>query len=189
MSRTGAYPGSFNPLTVAHLAIAEAAVHQRRLDRVDLVVSRVALAKEAVERPLLAHRVEVLERVAGRLGWLGVRVTDAQLLADIADGYDVLVMGADKWAQIHDVRWYGDEAARDRALARLPELAVAPRSPHRIPAEHRLDVPEDLVASVSSTAARAGQHGLMAPEALAFARATGAWIDDRRYDAWLAAER
>ena len=53
---------------------------------------------------------------------------DAQLLADIAEGFDVLVVGADKWWQLHDVRFYGSEAAMHTALGRLPELAVAPRA-------------------------------------------------------------
>jgi len=42
---TGVYPGSFDPLTVAHLAIAEAAVHAADLDRIDLALSNVALAR------------------------------------------------------------------------------------------------------------------------------------------------
>ena len=38
-----AYPGSFDPLTIAHLAIAETAWSTHSLDRVDLVISQVAL--------------------------------------------------------------------------------------------------------------------------------------------------
>lgn len=180
MTRIGAYPGSFNPPTIAHVAIADAARRQRRLDRVDLVLSRVPLAKEHVELPLFEHRVAVLGQLSRRLPWLAVRVTDSQLLADIAEGYDVVVMGADKWAQINDVSWYGDAAERDRALARLPEPAVVPRPPHDVPERHRLDVDEAL-AAVSSTAARAGAAELMVPEAAEFARRTGAWLDDERY--------
>ena len=51
MTRRAAFPGSFNPLTVGHLAVAEAARAQCALDMVDLIVSRVALAKEDVQRP------------------------------------------------------------------------------------------------------------------------------------------
>ena len=64
MTRIGAYPGSFNPPTIAHVAIADAARRQRHLDRVDLVLSRVPLAKEHVQLPLFEHRVAVLERHA-----------------------------------------------------------------------------------------------------------------------------
>ena len=64
--------------------------------------------------------------VAGRPE-LGVVVTDAQLVADIARGYDVVVMGADKWAQVNDPAWYDSPAARDAALAALPRVLVVPR--------------------------------------------------------------
>lgn len=159
MPRTGVYPGSFNPLTVAHLAIAEAAVDQHGLDRLELVISRVALAKE--DDPDLAPveaRVAEIEALGVDRPWLAVAVTDAQLLADIAEGHDVLVLGADKWAQVNDPRFYGDDPrARDAALARLPALAIAPRPPHPVPDEHALDVPA-WVAEVSATAVRAGRH-------------------------------
>lgn len=184
MSRIGVYPGSFNPPTVAHLAIAAAARQQRSLDRVDLAISRITLAKEDVELPLVEHRVEVLQAIAERIPWLAVRVTEAQLLADIAQGYDVLIMGADKWVQINDLRWYDGEVARQAALARLPELAIVPRPPHEVPAVHLLDVGPGL-AEVSSTAARSGAIDLMAPEARRFADETGAWTDDERYRRWL----
>lgn len=188
MSRIGAYPGSFNPPTIAHLAIADAARRQRRLSRVELVLSTLPLGKQQVELPVLEHRVEVLEALARRVGWLSVRVTGAQLVADIAEGYDVVIMGADKWAQLNDPAWYGGPAQRDRALARLPELAVAWREGHHVPEPHRLDVAPHL-AAVSSSAARAGQVSLMVPEALEFARSTGAWLDEARYRTWLAAHR
>jgi nicotinic acid mononucleotide adenylyltransferase len=179
-TRVGAYPGSFDPPTVAHLAIAEAAVGAHRLDRLDLVVSRRPFDKEHVEVPSLAHRLEVLEHVAAGRPWLAVVVTDHRLLADIAEGYDVLVVGADKYAQLHDVGYYDDEAAMAAALARLPALAVAPRPPHPVPAQLALTV--DLAhAAVSSSAARAGATELMLPEAAAFDARTGAWSDPERY--------
>lgn len=185
MSRAGVYPGSFNPPTVAHLAIAEAACRQRGLDRVDLAVSVAALDKEHVTLPLLEHRIEVLERTAASRAWLGVLVTEAQLIADIAAGYDLVVMGADKWHQVLDPRYYGDSpGARDAAFARLPEVAVAPRPPLEIPPERALVLPDELGA-VSSSAVRDGAHRWMTPEAAAFDADTGAWSDPARYRAWL----
>jgi nicotinic acid mononucleotide adenylyltransferase len=97
-----AFPGSYNPPTVAHLAMAEATVRQCAVDRVDLVLSRSTLGKETVVRPTIEQRANVLRVVAADRPWLGVVVTDAQLLADIGEGYDVLVLGADKWAQVLD---------------------------------------------------------------------------------------
>jgi Cytidylyltransferase-like len=156
-----AFPGSFDPLTVAHLAIVDAAVAQLELVRVDLVLSEVAIDKDHGGHASLAERVAAIEAAArdGRT-WLHARVTTDRLIADIALGYDVCVVGADKWHQLFDARFYGGSAAaRDAAVARLPLLAVAPRDgsapPHGdgfvlldLAPEHRV---------VSSTAVRAGR--------------------------------
>jgi hypothetical protein len=180
--RRGAFPGSFNPLTLGHLAVAEAARVQYQLELVDLVVSRVALAKETVERPRFEDRVAVLQAAAATRPWLGVVVTDDQLIADIAAGYDVVVMGADKWAQVVDLAFYGGSTkARDAALARLPAVAVAPRPPFAVPdGVLVLEVSHDA----SSTAVRDGRVDWMAPEAAELDRSTGAWSDPERYDSW-----
>jgi phosphopantetheine adenylyltransferase len=180
--RVGAYPGSFNPPTVAHLTVAEAAVDQCRLDRVDLVISVVALGKE--DHPDLAAieaRVEVLERIASTRPWLGVVTTESQLLVDIAVGYEVLVLGADKWAQLLDPSWYGGRAGRDAALARLPTVAVAPRPPHPLPrAGDTGDVDAVVLDTdprhhdVSASAVRAGRVEWLAPDA-----SHQAWQADR----------
>lgn len=160
------FPGSFNPPTIAHLDIASAAVRQCGVSHVDLVLSRVAIGKESVDRPTVEERADVLRAVAanGR-PWLDVVVTDDRLLVDIARGYDVLVLGADKWAQVLDPQYYGDSVeARDAAVAALPHLAFAPRVSFDAPLDATvLDVEHH---DVSSTAARAGLRRLMLPEAL-----------------------
>jgi len=183
--RVGVYPGSFNPPTIAHLAIAAAAREQRSLDRVVLVVSRSPINKEHVDRPLFEHRLDILRTEVAHRRWLDVDVTDARLLVDIAHGYDVLVMGADKWAQVNDPSYYDDdEDARDAALAALPTLAIAPRPPFDVPPEHSLIVDAAHVL-VSSSDARLGTVEWMTPCARAFDRRTGAWSDPERYEQWL----
>lgn len=201
--RVGAYPGSFDPPTVAHLAVADAARRQCGLDRLDLVVSTVALGKGAPQRPCLDHRVGMLRTLAERHPWLDVVVTEARLLADIGAGYDLVVMGADKWAQVVDPTWYGGSpAARDAALARLPDVAVAPRAgeilPERDPLAARpgTGMTDRLAGTVralevapshhpvSSTAVRSGRREWMLPEAAAFDAASGAWSDPTRYARW-----
>lgn len=166
--RVGCYPGSFNPPTVAHLAVAEAAVARAGLDRVDLVLSRDALGKEDVVAPTVDERRAVLAAVAATRPWLDVAITDARLIVDVAAGYDAVIMGADKWAQVLDPEWYGGSvAARDAALARLPRVLVAPRAGQRPPGVELLDVPEHL-AEVSASAVRAGAphaRGWALPEA------------------------
>jgi hypothetical protein len=182
--RVGCYPGSFNPPTIAHLAVAEAALHRAGLVRVDLVVSRVALGKDDTSVPTLDDRVRVLRDVAEVRPWLGVVVTDAQLVADIAARYDAVVMGADKWRQVNDPLWYGGSAAaRDEAVARLPRVLVAPRLDDRPEGVELLDVDEDH-RPVAASAVRLGQPGAqawMVPEAARFDTETGAWTDPKRY--------
>jgi hypothetical protein len=184
----GAYPGSFNPPTVAHLAIAEAAWRQCQLERLDLVVSRSPLGKEPADLARLEDRMEVLERISSSRPWLGVRTTDARLLADVADGYDVLIVGGDKWAQLRDPAWYGgSEAARDEALRRIRRLVVAQRRSHVVTGCEVLDL-ADVHLDVSASEARSGRTDWMAAEAADFDALTGAWTDAGRYRRWLRAE-
>ena len=157
----GVYPGSFDPLTRAHLAIADAAIAALGLERLDLALSTVALAKEHGSHAPLEDRIAAIEGVA-RTRPVRAIVTDRQLVADIADGYDVCVVGADKWHQLHDVTFYdGDAAARDAALARLPPLAIAPRAwvgPPRLRSGDVLLEVHPAVAEISSTGVRGGRE-------------------------------
>lgn len=157
----GVFPGSFDPLTVAHLAIADAAVRRFHLTRLDMVISRVALAKEHEGHAPVAERVAAIETVAtdGR-PWLHAHATNDRLIADIAEGYDVCVVGADKWHQLHDVSFYRDAQDRDSALNRLPLLAVAPRDGFALPSDANavmLDIPPRH-RRVSSTGVRKGRE-------------------------------
>lgn len=164
--RVGAYPGTFDPPTIAHLAIAEAAWRQGGLDSVELLLTRVPLGKEAPSVPV-ELRVAALEALAVGRPWMRVRVTDHQLLVDVCRGYDALVLGSDKWQQIHDHAWYGSVPERDRALARLPPLLLARRAPRAAgPGPDAAPVPPDgtlvldldpAYCEVSSTAVRAGR--------------------------------
>jgi len=167
--RHGVYPGSFDPPTLAHLAVADAARRRHSLDRVVWTLSRHPLGKEQ-GRTTVEERRTVLDRVATDHAWLEVNVVDARLVADLADGYDVVVMGADKWYQLHDPSFYEDEAAMAKALSRLPTCAVAPRDGLEIPPEALLAVPR-WVARQSSTAAAAAEPWTM----LSAARSFGLW--------------
>lgn len=173
-TRRGVYPGSFNPPTIAHLAVSEAAKEHHQLDIVVWTVSRAALGKLDLNDDRLSERLQVLEAVAAEISWLDIALTSDQLLVDISVGFDVLVMGADKWHQIQELHWYQDAAHRDQSLSDLPELAVAPREGLVVP-EH-LALPIDpALANVSSSAARAGDHSVMLPEAVEHARSNGEW--------------
>jgi Cytidylyltransferase-like len=165
-----AYPGSFDPLTIAHLGIAEAAREHHDLDRVDFVISVVALAKEDKAGIRLDERVACLELAAATRPWMGVVVTELQYVSDIAEPYDLVIVGADKWNQLFDVRFHESPEAHEAALAKLPTPIVVTRPPWPVPDELRLDVPDHLT-EVSATAVRRGRKDWMAPEA----REIGAW--------------
>ncbi len=182
MAARAVFPGSFNPPTVAHLAIARAARIQFEVDHLDLVISRRSLAKEDVDHPRFQHRIDVIKQTVEPFSWIGVVVTKTQLLVDIARGYDLLVVGADKWRQIHQAEWYDSLDARDRALADLPSTAVVPRQGHPHPGRRTLQLDDATLAAVSSTRARRGEIALMSPAARRFALDTGAWIDPERYE-------
>ena len=178
--RVGCYPGSFDPLTVAHLAVAEAAVAAASLERLDLVLSYDALGKGHLDEDSVAARRAALEAQAEAIPWLGVAVTRHRLIADIAQGYDAVVMGADKWRQVIDPAWYGDESERDAAIARLPRVLVAPRGddvpeldgPARLPGGVELLDVHPSHRHVSASAVRAGH-----PEAEGWRAVPGAPVD------------
>ncbi|HXF56059.1 MAG TPA: adenylyltransferase/cytidyltransferase family protein [Actinomycetota bacterium] len=126
VATVGLLPGSFDPLTVAHAALAEAA-RREGAELVVLLYSVRTLPKEGdVAPPLLSEpeRLAALERfVRGRPG-LAVGVCSHGLLADQAEAAARrfpsselwVVVGSDKVLQLFHPRWYED---RDQALGRL----------------------------------------------------------------------
>jgi nicotinic acid mononucleotide adenylyltransferase len=177
------YPGSFDPPTVAHLAIVEAALGHAA--EVRLVLSERALGKDV---PAGGTSVEVrravLTAATRDIRGVEVGVTGARLVVDIAEeaGADAVVVGSDKWAQVTDPAWYGGSVQeRDAVLARLPTVLLVRRSGDAGPSTAiaaapagvevvLLELPADL-RSVSSTRARAGEAHLMVEAA----RTSGHW--------------
>jgi hypothetical protein len=129
-------------------------------------------------------RLAAIRRAATTRPWLGAIETDAQLIADIARGYDVVVMGADKWAQIRDPAWYEHDAARPRRCDRgASRVLVVPRDGFAIVDAEILTVDDDH-AAVSSTRARAGEHHLIAPDARRRVIVDGNNVIGSRPDGW-----
>tara|TARA_B100000686_G_C16787224_1_gene976061 strand:- start:371 stop:898 length:528 start_codon:yes stop_codon:yes gene_type:complete len=172
--RRAVYPGSFNPPTIGHVAIVEAAIQQHQLASIDLTISEVALAKPLIERPSLEERIRVLEASFSKIPQVNIVQTGLQLIADIAEGYDLVVMGADKWAQIHDENFYDDVDHMHECISRLPQVAVAPRGEIFVPAEILLEVPEKI-AAISSSLAREINFEWMTEAAQNFSNETGSW--------------
>lgn len=167
--RTGVYPGSFDPPTIAHVHIAERAIEQFGLSRVDFTISSMTLGKDDSRLSPIDSRIDDLVAISTGNPALGVRITPDSLLADIAEGYDLVILGADKWHQVLDPVWYGGVEDRDEALQRLPLVALAPRPPWPVPGEDpSADPPPGLEVvlldtdpdhhPVSATGVREGRH-------------------------------
>lgn len=135
--RVGVYAGSFNPLTLAHIALAEAAQRTAQLDLLIWLHAIVTVDKERVERALLPDRLAQLRAYARTTVGHVVAVCNRGLYVDQAaaiheflppEAHLYLLIGFDKMLQIVDPRYYAD---RDVALAALfheAQLLVAPRA-------------------------------------------------------------
>lgn len=160
MLRRAVFPGSFDPPTIAHIAIATATLDQCDCDSLTFVISRAALGKEerddTVEERAIALRRVVDERR------FSVHISSSRLIVEIAAGYDVVVMGADKWVQVLDPAWYPDANTHQRAVASLPHVALVPRPPHdlvhlAVRPHTVLELNDTTLGEVSSTAVRLGR--------------------------------
>ncbi len=132
-------PGSYNPPTTAHLALAESALRALPQARLYLSLGTTIINKEQTERATLLDRVALLDEIARRRPQMGVLLTNQGLYVEQARAIRaafpraseiVFVVGFDKIEQIFDARYYQD---RDAALAELFALArflVAPRANH-----------------------------------------------------------
>jgi nicotinamide-nucleotide adenylyltransferase len=134
------FPGSYNPPTLAHLALLKQAWQFARVHGPMLVYTALSTHitdKEHVQRPLLLDRIALLETVLRKhvrhtgiiLFNRGLYVEQAEAVhkayPQVSDLY--FLIGFDKILQIFDPRYYQD---RDQALHELFELAdflVAPR--------------------------------------------------------------
>jgi nicotinamide-nucleotide adenylyltransferase len=134
--RLALLPGSFNPLTNAHLALADAALATGRCDRLSYLLASRTVNKERVEGASLADRLVCLIEFVKEHPPEGVVLVNRGLYAEQAElvheslpSVDELwfVVGHDKIVQIFDPRYYRDrEAVLDRLFA-LASFLVAPR--------------------------------------------------------------
>ncbi len=133
--RVGLLAGSFNPLTRAHVALAQAARGAGRLDAMLWALSVVIVDKERVERASLVDRLLQMRAFvedgpdALALFNRGLYVEQAELAWSLMPHLEelVIVVGFDKIIQIFDPRYYEDrDAVLDRLFASATIL-VAPR--------------------------------------------------------------
>ena len=176
--RLGVLCGSFNPLTLAHVVLAQHACRAFHLDQLLYTVAKVTVDKERVTGMGLEDRLLLLLLHVEQQQHLGVALVNRGLYFEQAQAFQSLfdkpvelffIVGMDKLVQILDARYYQDrEAALDQLFA-LTSLVVANRGemaqqafdellqrpdnqPYR-DAIHFLPLPES-VADLSSTAIR-----------------------------------
>jgi nicotinic acid mononucleotide adenylyltransferase len=182
------FPGSFNPPTLAHLAmLRQARVWARQRYgghwQVYAALSQQIVDKETVERMTLLDRVVLLERVLSKqVRHAGILLLNRGLYVEQARGIRAafpqvrrlsFLVGFDKIVQIFDARYYTERDAALRELFALAELLVAPRgsdgeaqlkellarSENRPFAEHVHALPLDArYRDMSSTSARQGMR-------------------------------
>jgi hypothetical protein len=131
--------------------------------RVDLVLSIEALGKPRTSQSPIEVRCDLLVRVFEHEPRCRIVITSQSLLSDIALGYDYLILGSDKEAQLQDPVFYESPASMAEKLARLPKLITFPRA-QAIPNAPGSPwaLPQDL-RFVSSTEARSGSWEYVDP--------------------------
>jgi nicotinic acid mononucleotide adenylyltransferase len=132
-------PGSYNPPTSAHLALAHASLQATPQASLGLVLGTTIINKERTERATLLDRVLLLDQIARRTGQMGVFLTNQGLYVEQAQAARAafpgaseiaFVVGYDKIEQIFDPRYYQDRDAALKELFALASFLVAPRATH-----------------------------------------------------------
>ncbi|MEO8592769.1 MAG: hypothetical protein ABI759_05580 [Candidatus Solibacter sp.] len=141
--RLGVFPGSFNPITVAHVALAGAALNL--VDEVVFVLPREFPHKD-FSGASFAQRLAILGEAAGENPRFSVAASDGGLFLDISSecsdayGSDVrqsFLCGRDAAERI--VSWdYGKPGVLDEMLARF-DFLVAARTGEYAPPERERD--------------------------------------------------
>lgn len=141
--RLGVFPGAFNPVTRAHLALARAAREQHALDQVVFSVPRV-LPHKAFEGASLEERVALLETALAGDPALAIATSEGGLVVEIVrpfqtacgDGVEIYVLcGRDAAERFAD--WdYGDLPAFSEQLKQFQVLVASRESAYSIPPEY-----------------------------------------------------
>jgi nicotinamide-nucleotide adenylyltransferase len=127
--RVGLLPGSFNPPTNAHVALA-AAGRAAGLACVYYVLAERTVDKEQVTGIPLADRLALLARLGDGVASVerGLYVEIARAMGAALPGAElVFLVGHDKIVQIFDPKYYQDRGAALDELFALASFLVAPR--------------------------------------------------------------
>ena len=172
MTRVGVFGGTFDPVHIGHLAIANAALDELGLDRIYLVPARRSPLKQ--QGPVASPEDRLAMLRLATAGEPRLRVLDTELerrgpsftvdtLEDLrGEGELFLILGSDAYADFE--RWR--EPARIRALATIV-LAARPGAPNAPDGVRMLDAPLVDISSreLRARAARGRSLRYLVPEA------------------------
>jgi nicotinic acid mononucleotide adenylyltransferase len=132
----GLFAGTFNPLTLAHIALVESAMVSAGIDKMFWILAVASIDKETVARATLVDRLVQLEAYIATVPRYGVLVVNRGLYveqvnlahAQLSGGDELVVLvGYDKIVQILDPRYYKDRASALDDLFQQARFLVAPR--------------------------------------------------------------
>jgi nicotinic acid mononucleotide adenylyltransferase len=134
-STVGLFAGTFNPVTLAHLAVVDQARTAARLEATVWLCAVASVEKEALARAALPDRLAQLIALARARGEAvalvnrGLYVDQVALLRGVLPAATRLhvIIGHDKLEQILDAHYYDDRDAALTALTEVASLAVVPR--------------------------------------------------------------
>lgn len=141
--RVGLLPGTYNPPTMAHIALGEAAQRRFDLDQVVQVIPRL-LPHKQIERPTVEHRLEWIAELARlRKGWaacaceagLVVDMVDA-LRREIGEACELFVIAGRDAAERFATWDYGDREAFSDQLNRFTLLVGGRGGSYLVAPEH-----------------------------------------------------
>lgn len=140
--RVGLLPGAYNPPTMAHVALGEAAQRRFELDQVVQIIPR-SLPHKRIARPTVEHRLEWIAELARiRKGWaacaceagLVVDIVDA-LRREIGDACELFVIAGRDAAERYATWDYGDREGFGDQLKRFTLLVGGRGGSYRVAPE------------------------------------------------------
>lgn len=140
--RLGAFSGSFNPLTRAHVRIIEQAMAEHVLDEVVLVLAKVNVDKRELFGASLPERLWMLKRFAAKRPQLSVAASShgrfvdkvKALRAVYPEGTGIyFIVGFDTLVRVFDRKYYLDPEAELRELFSHSQFIVANRGESSVP--------------------------------------------------------
>ena len=167
--RVGLLPGTFNPPTRAHLALAETAQRRFGLDQIIQIMPR-SLPHKQIARPTVENRLEWIAELARlRSGWAAC-TCNAGLVVDMVDALrneighecEIFVIAGRDAAERYASWDYGDREPFGDQLERFKLLVGARGGSYRVGPEHAGRIlPFEIAAEHDATSSSAVRSAIV----------------------------